>query len=151
MDQPFCSKWSFYKGQKVLCAVVNIYAEDSMKKARSNISPGIIVYGDGRYPLRRNSWHCSFDIIDISTNKILALGIVDKKSKFHPDETFDGTSNLLESEAMARAIKQLNDIKNRISGFVIDGDNKNRNILENEHFNIYIETQTISFYPLVDI
>ena len=49
--------------------------------------------------------------------------MVDKNLSYHPDETFKDTSNLLETEAMRRAIAQLDDIKEKIVGFVIDGDN----------------------------
>lgn len=64
----------------------------------------------------------------------MALGVVDKKSKYHPNETFDKTSNLLESEAMKRAIEQLKDYKEHIYGFSLDGDNKNKKILESADF-----------------
>ena len=47
---------------------------------------------------------------------------------------------------MAREITKLNDIKNKIGGFVIDGDNKNRSILENEHFNIYRDPNHLVLY-----
>lgn len=56
----------------------------------------------------------------------MALGVVEKKPKYHPNETFDKTSNLLESEAMKGAIEQLKDYKNHINGFSLYGDNKNK-------------------------
>lgn len=134
MNQKFCSKSAFYEAQKKILRAVCEFADESMDKARKNMSKNAIVCGDGRYPIRRNSSHCSFDIIDIENNKIIALGIVDKASIYHPDETFNDTSNLLESEAMRRAIDQLGDYKLKIEAFVIDGDNKNRSLLETKDF-----------------
>lgn len=126
----------FRKAKKAFLIIVSDYAEESMKLARANVLGNTIVCGDGRYPLRSNSWHCSFDVIDIKTKKVLAIGIVDKPSSFHPGETFERASNLLETEAMKRAIQQLSDIKNKRIGFVIDGDNKNRSLLEQQEFKL---------------
>ena len=88
-----------------------------MKKARENMKPESVVSADGRYPTRRNSSSCSVDIIDIETSKIVAFGVVNKKSTYHPEETFTQTSNLMETEALKRAVEQL-------MGIVFDGDNK---------------------------
>lgn len=134
MNEKFCSKSAFYEAQKIILQAVIKYADDSMSNARKNLSINAIVCGDGRYPIRRNSSHCSFDIIDIETNKIIAIGIVDKNSVYHPNETFMDTSNMLESEAMKRAIAQLGESKQKIKAFVIDGDNKNRTLLETKDF-----------------
>lgn len=88
--------------------------------------------GDGRYPIRRNSHHCSYDVIDSTTNKVVSFGLVDKCSNFHPDESFHLTSNMLESEAKRRSFNDLQDVKAKVKGFTVDGDNKNKKILEDE-------------------
>lgn len=62
-------------------------------------------------PRKKNSSHCSFDVFDCKNNKVLALGVVDKQFVYHPNETFNKTSNLLESKAIKRAIEQLKDFK----------------------------------------
>lgn len=94
----------------------------------------MIACGDGRYPIRRNSSHWSFDIIDINMNKIISIGIVDKPSQYQEDETYEGSSYLLESEASKRAIENLSDYKSKISGFTIDGDNKKLKLLQTDDF-----------------
>lgn len=134
MNQKFVSKFTFYNGQQIVLLAVNEYCDESIKKHLVLSSPNIIVCGDGRYPIRRNSPHCSFDIINIATNKIISLGIADKQSSFHPEETFSGTSNLLESLAMKRAIEKLGEFKVKITGFIIDGDNKNLQYLQTDDF-----------------
>lgn len=92
------------------------------------------VSDDGRYSIRQNASHCTIDAIDTKSNKILALAVVDKKYYFHPKESFDKTSNLMESEAMRRLLKQLGYYKNKICGFALDGDNKKLKILNQENF-----------------
>lgn len=88
--------------------------------------------GDGGYPIRRNSHHCSYDVIDSTTNKVVSFGLVEKCSNFHPDESFHLTSNMLESEAKRRSFNDLQDVKAKVKGFTVDGDNKNKKILEDE-------------------
>lgn len=134
MNYDFVSKSGFYNGQKVVSQKVNEYAEESMAQARNQTTEGSLVSGDGRYPIRRNASHCSFDIIDCHRNKILSLGTVDKQSIFHPDEKFKLASNMMESEAMKRAINQLGETKNNIDKFALDGDNKNKKILQSDDF-----------------
>lgn len=145
MNQDFVSKLTFYNGQQKVLKAVSQYANESMQKYLHLLQYGAIVCGDGRYPIRRNSSHCSFDIIDIKTGKIISLGIVDKLSKYHEDETLEGCSNLLESEAMKRAIEYLGNHKSKITGVVIDGDNKNSKLLQTEDFHpaIYRNHQLI--------
>ena len=94
-----------------------------MKKARENMKPESVVSADGRYPTRRNSSSCSVDIIDNETSKIVAFGVVNKKSTYHPEETFTQTSNLMETEALKRAVEQFEDLE-KVTGIVFDGDNK---------------------------
>lgn len=138
MNESYTSETSFYKMQKKLDPVVQEYGKESMQAARTQSmlqsNNEIYVSGDGRYPVKKYSSYCSYDIIDCKTNKILALGSVDKQSYYHPQESFNQTSNLLESEAMRRAIEQLRECKNQIIGFTIDGDNKNKKILQNADF-----------------
>ena len=43
------------------------------------------------------------------------------------------TSNMLETETINSALKKINPIKNKVNGFVIDGDNKNRRLLEQKN------------------
>lgn len=59
-----------------------------------------IFSGSGCYPIKRNASHCSFDIINTEINKVVALGIADKKSFYHPEENFQLTSNRMETESM---------------------------------------------------
>ena len=138
MDEYFVSESAFYEAQNQMSPAIKSYALESMGNARQQSSQqsknGIIVSGDGRYPIKKNSPHCTFDVIDCYSNKILGLGVVDKLSYYHPNETFNQTSNMLESEAMRRAIAQLQEIKENIVGFSIDGDNKNKKILESDDF-----------------
>ena len=136
MNQKFTSKASFYKAQKIVANAVEEYSNVSMTNALNSSVENSIFSGDGRYPIRRNASHCSFDIINTDTNKVVALGIVDKKSFHHPEEDFQLTSNMMETEAMKRALNQITPSKNKIGAFVIDGDNKNRNLLEQEEINI---------------
>lgn len=146
MNRKFCSKSTFYEAQKSILQAVIKYMDVSMSNARKNPSINAIVCGDGRYPIRPNASHCSFDIIDIETNEIIAIGIVDKNSVYHPDETFMDTSNLLESEALQRAIDQFRECKQKIKAFIIYGDNKNRTLLETEDFHPKIMVNTNHLY-----
>lgn len=59
---------------------------------------------------------------------------MDKQSIFHPDEKFNMASNRMESEAIKRAINQLGETKNNIEKFALDGDNKNKKILQSDDF-----------------
>ena len=127
MNQDFTSKSSFYRAQKVVADCVKSYAQESMANAQKEAGEKLILSGDGRYPIRRNSSHCTFDIINVNSNKLLALGSVDKQSAMHPEETFNQSSNMLESEAFRRAIYQIN-CKEDVAGIVLDGDNKNPKI-----------------------
>lgn len=139
MNEDFVSEKCFYEAQIQIEPVVSEYVNESMAKARSlcvsNTDGQMIVSGDGRYPIKKNSAHCSFDVFDYKHNKVQALGVADKQSVYHPNGTFNKTSNMLESEAMKRAIEQLKDIKVHIYGFSLDGDNKNKKVLESDDFN----------------
>ena len=64
---------------------------------------------------------------------MIGLGVAEKQSIHHPDETFMSTSNMLETETINSALKKINPIKNKVNGFVIDGDNKNRRLLEQKN------------------
>lgn len=48
-----------------------------MANAQKEAGENLILGGDGRYLIRRNSSYCTFDIFDVSSNKLLALGSVD--------------------------------------------------------------------------
>ena len=72
--------------------------------------------------------------MDTKNNKIVGFGCADKQGYYHPEETFAKSSNLLESEAFRRLLDQL-DCKEKVTGFVIDGDNKNPGILQQDDFN----------------
>ena len=56
--------------------------------------------------------------------KIVALGVVDKKSSYHPEESFESSSNMMETEALERALNQFepNTLKN-VTCVVFDGNN----------------------------
>lgn len=137
MNQDFTSKSSFYRAQKVVSDCVKSYAQESMANAQKDAGENLILSGDGRYPIRRNSSHCTFDIFDVNSNKLLALGSVDKQSARHPEETFNQSSNMLESEALRRAIDQII-YKEDVAGIVLDGDNKNPKILEEKGFPVRV-------------
>lgn len=137
LNRPFTSKSSFYRAQQTVANEVERYAKESIEKAQSELPDNALLSGDGRYSIRRNSPHCTYDIIDSSSNKIVAFGVADKKSFFHPNETFSKSSNLLESEAMRRALSQIN-CKHKVSGFILDGDNKNPKLLQENNFNSFI-------------
>lgn len=106
MNRKYVSKTAFYEVQKKVAKSVENYSNESMQKELDATEDGAILSGDGRYPIRRNSLHCTFDIINTQSNKVIALGVVDKQSTHHPDETFTSTSNMLETEAMNRALKK---------------------------------------------
>ena len=94
MNPDFTSKSSFHRAQKVISECVKSYAQESMANEQKDECENLILSGDGRYPIRRNSSHCTFDIFDINPNKMLALGSVDKQSEMHPEETFNKSSNI---------------------------------------------------------
>lgn len=121
----------------MVAQAVQQYANESMEEALKSTQDNSIFSGDGRYPIRRNASHCSFDIINTDTYKVVALGIVDKKSFYHLEEDFELTSNMLETEAMKRALNQISPYKEKVSSFVIDGDNKNKKLLEGEQYTIF--------------
>lgn len=130
----YVSRGTFFTEQKKIGMVVKDLAEKSMEKARENVTTDSIIGADGRYPNRRNASHCSVDFIDQGTKKIVALGIVDKKSSYHPDEDFELSSNLLESKATERGVEHL--VKSvKPNAFVLDGDNKNRKMFRQSGFN----------------
>lgn len=121
----------------MVAQAVQQYANESMEEALKSTQDNSIFSGDGRYPIRRNASHCSFDIINTDTYKVVALGIVDKISFYHPEEDFELTSNMLETEAMKRALNQITPYKEKVSSFVIDGDNKNKKLLEDDQYTIF--------------
>ena len=129
MGIKYVAKCTFYRIQKEIGEVIKSLARESMMKHRNLLQPGSVVCADGRYPTRRNSSHCTVDIIDIETGKVVALGIVDKASNFHPDESFNDTSNMMETEALRRALAQFQTFVN-LTSIVIDGDNKNKGVIE---------------------
>lgn len=120
----------------MVAKAVEQYSNESMKKALDATEDGAILSGDGRYPIRRNSSHCTFDIINTQSNKVIALRVADKKSINHSNETFTSTSNMLETEAMNRALQKIRPIKEKVSRFIIDGDNKNRRLLEDKNYQV---------------
>lgn len=44
---------------------------------------------------------------------------------------------MLETEAMKRALNQISPYKEKVSSFVIDGDNKNKKLLEDDQYTIF--------------
>ena len=80
LKQKFVSKFTFNNSQQKVLIAVSQYANESMLKYLKLLQFVMIACGDGRYPIRRNSSHWSFDIIDINMNKIISIGIVDKPS-----------------------------------------------------------------------
>ena len=129
MNIQYVAKTTFYRIQKQIGSIIKELAEESMRKCRESLTRDSIVCADGRYPIRRNSSHCTVDIIDNKTGKVLALGTVDKTSTFHPNETFNDTSNMMETEALRRALSQFETFEN-LTSIVIDGDNKNKKVIE---------------------
>ena len=65
MDEYFVSESAFYEAQNQMSPAIKSYALESMGNARQQSSQqsknGIIVSGDGRYPIKKNSSHCTFD------------------------------------------------------------------------------------------
>lgn len=116
MNQPFISKTSFNKGQKLVAQDVQQYADESMKEALESAQNNSIFSGDGRYPIRRN--------------RVVALGIVDKKLFHHQEVYYELTSHIFETEAMCRDLKQISSYKDKVDSFVNDSDNKNLQLLE---------------------
>ena len=96
-----------------------------MQHARMQMSDGAQISGDGRYPNRRNSSHCSVDFIDNSTKKVVAIGLADKKSSYHEEDGVEMSSNMLESVCFEKAVSQMDNLA-KVSLFAIDGDNKNK-------------------------
>ena len=131
MDIQYIAKTTFYRVQADVAKVIEEYAKESMARARSLLHPESVVCADGRYPTRRNSSHCTLDIIDLESGKVLALGIVDKQSTYHPNEEFTGSSNMMETAALKRALQSFESFEN-LTSIVIDGDNKNSKVLQNE-------------------
>ena len=64
MDYDYVSKTAFFRNQKEIKKEIIDYAKESMKNARESLNPGSVICVDGRYPTRRNSSHCSVDLID---------------------------------------------------------------------------------------
>lgn len=128
MDINYVAKSTFYRVQADVAKVIEEYAKESMATARLTLRADSVVCADGRYPTRRNSSHCTLDIIDLKTGKVLALGIVDKQSSYHPDEKFTGSSNMMETAALQRAFQSFESFQN-LTSIVIDGDNKNSKVI----------------------
>ena len=123
MGVEYISKTAFYRAQHEVGKVIEEYAKESMANARAALLPDSVVSADGRYPTRRNSSHCSLDVIDNSSGRVLSLGIVDKRSKLHPSEEFTDTSNMMETEALKRALESFESFE-KLTSIVIDGNNK---------------------------
>lgn len=79
LNRSFTSKSAFYRAQHIVGEDVEDYTFESMEKTQAESQDDVLLRGDGRYPIRRNSPHCTFDIMNVVYNKIVALGAADKK------------------------------------------------------------------------
>ena len=84
------------------------------------MAPGTVACADSRYPTIRHSSHCTFDIMNNATGKVLSLGTVDKNSLFYPKEIFKYSSNMMETEASRRALASFESFEN-VTSIVIEG------------------------------
>lgn len=76
------SKSAFYRAQHIAGEAVKDYTLESMGNAWVKSLDDVLLSGDGGYPIRRNSPHCSFDVMNVASNKIVELGSVYKKDFF---------------------------------------------------------------------
>lgn len=73
MNQSFVSKACFNKRKKLISHAVQKYPSESMENALNSTQDDSFFFGYRRYPIRGNTSHCSFDIINTETNKVVAL------------------------------------------------------------------------------
>lgn len=97
----------FYRTQQIVADEVKKYAEESIEKAQNEAQDHALLSDDGSSSIRRNSPHCTYDGIESGNHKIVAFSVANKQGFCHPEEIFDKSSNILESEAMRRALNQI--------------------------------------------